>query len=392
MYKKIYPIGFVPIICILLFMHTTAALADSAGKLVKKGNTAFAAGKYDEALESYEEAGVDDPESAHIYFNKGAALYKKDNFSGAKDAFKQASVKSKDFNLEAKSKFNLGLCSVREAERQQDSDMKKALEAYGEGIRYFQEALVLDPEFSQAAENIEVVRLMMKSILDEIKKQEEAAKNQQEQMENTANKMKELIQQQEALLGRNEALNNEKKSGGPSNDLTNDLKNRIKNIADAQGQLKDETQTLSDSLAGQGQNALDSGQQSKLHLDNSTKEQDAAVEKLDKNETETAGKHQQASLKSLKDALESMEENQNEQCQKPQQGQDQKQKQGQDQQQKQDTDKPDKDQDSEGEEQKQATAVQMPDNADSILDEEKENKKQRMQHASGGYRKVDKDW
>jgi hypothetical protein len=36
--------------------------------------------------------------------------------------------------------------------------------------------------------------------------------------------------------------------------------------------------------------------------------------------------------------------------------------------------------------------MQLTDDADSILNEEKENNKQRMPFSSGGYKEVDKDW
>ncbi len=58
---------------VILVLIPLQALAVSARKMVSRGNTAYAAEKYDEALEAYEGASVEAPESARIYFNKGAA-------------------------------------------------------------------------------------------------------------------------------------------------------------------------------------------------------------------------------------------------------------------------------------------------------------------------------
>ena len=111
------------IIGMVLSLTSTAVHAESAADLVSRGNESYLKGKYDDAISAYEEASVDAPESPYIYFNRGTALYKKGDYSGASEAFEKAALKSKDPGLEAKSKFNLGNCAYREAERQKDSDL-----------------------------------------------------------------------------------------------------------------------------------------------------------------------------------------------------------------------------------------------------------------------------
>ena len=222
----------------IILLISMQAHADSPKKLVDKGNRAFAMGKYDKALEAYEAAGVEMPESAHIYFNKGAALYRKKDFKGAKEAFEQAALKSRTTRLEAKARFNLGLCSFREAEHQKDGDLDKALDACGKSIRHFQEALKLDPGFTDAAENIEVVRLTMKSILDEANKRKEDAEKQQEAMKKAARRIKELMEKQQEMLERNRYFSEEKEQKGDSPDL----KTKIADLAREQNDLALETQ------------------------------------------------------------------------------------------------------------------------------------------------------
>ena len=186
---------FTVIIC-TIFMGEHEGCCESTANLVRQGNAAYSKGEYDKAIAAYNESSVNAPESPYIYFNKGAALYKKGDYSAAIEAFEKAALKSKDPGLEAKSKFNLGNCLYRDAERQQDSDLNKAIEGCTKSVRYYQEALKLDPGFKAAAENIEVVRLVMKDILDKMNKQKEAARQQQEKVEKTAEKLKELVKRQ----------------------------------------------------------------------------------------------------------------------------------------------------------------------------------------------------
>lgn len=390
------------------------AQAASKETIVKTGNALFASGKFDEAIRTYDEAAVDDPESPVIYFNKGAALYKKGDFAAARDAFGQAAIKTKDISLEAKSKFNLGLCFFQEGEHQKDSDLKKTLESYGSSVRSFQEALNLDPEFTEAAENIELVRLMMKSVLDEIKKKEEDARKQQEKMQQTAETIEELIEKQKNFLGETRSLIN---SDQPKN-AKDTSPEETQRIADAQKQLKDDTRTLSDQLASQTAPApntasgASSGQgpapnpehPSKRHLDASIGEQENAISRLSDKDTHTAADHQQKSLDDLTKALDALSGDQKSQS-AGQQQQEQKQQKYPDQENEQQ--QQEQNESNQGSapaaektqtpeqpppDQNQPSGLVLPDDANNILNEEKENQKQRMPLTSGGFKKVDKDW
>jgi len=386
--------------------YKDTAQAASTEKLVKKGNALYSDGNYDEAINTYNEAAVDDPESPYIYFNEGTALYKKEDFKTAIDAFGQAAIKSKDVLLESKSRFNLGLCYFREGEREKDSDLKKAIESYGLSVQSFQEAIELNPEFDEAAENIEMVRLMMKVLLDEIKKQEEETKKQQEQAQRATEQIQKLIEQQDALLHESQALLNDKQSADPTDTLTE----KNQNIADAQGLLTKETQNLAQQLSNQQATgaapsvAVPQPQQehpSLKHLDDSADAQEEAVQKLSENDTQSGAYQQEKSLESLNKAIEALQSHQNQQN-SPQQQQGKQQsaehEQNQEDQNQENTNKDSQSSDdgkqdeNSKENEQQAQAMQLTDDADSILDEEKENNKQRVPYSPGGFKEVDKDW
>lgn len=296
--------------------------------------------------------------------------------------------------LEVKSKFNLGNCAFREAERQQDSDLNKAMEACAKSIRHYQEALGLDPGFHEAAKNIEVVRLVMKNILDEINKQKEARQRQQEAQQKIADRLKELIQRQQDLLERNQQIEDvQGQKGHPQN-----LGQKIRDLAQDQRNLQTETENLAKNMAG-CQNDPNTRSPAEIHVNNAAKEQSAASGNLEQQNTSAAKTNQEKALKELKDALTSLGEGQKEggKKQDQQQGQQQQtQQQGGEQQrekeqQQQASSAGHGPQEKEGEK-GDAAMAQVSEDAKDILDEEKENKNQRRLQAQGGYMDVDKDW
>lgn len=376
---------WVSVLLIGVFLLCPAALfADSPKKLVNKGNTAYNMGEYDEAIDAYEEASVNEPESARIYFNKGAALYKKGNFKAAKKAFEKAALKSEEVAFEAKAKFNMGNCEFKEAERIMDSNLKKSLDTCGMSIRYFQEALELDPLLNESAENIEIVRLVVKSILDEIKKQEDAEKEKQA----ATDKIKELIEKQQDLLDKGKVFSDSLKQ----KEADGYLLDQIDNLAKGQKDLETETRDLAGNMENQQQgqhqqNPAPQPHPAIKHLENAAKQESDAAKKLDDGNVKSALPNQEASVEDLKKALIAMNQGKNRQCKNKGGGQQQQQ-----QQQQQSQEKLSKEDKKDQDKKKDAAMAQLPDDAKDIIDDEKENKKKRRLPASSGYRKVDRDW
>ncbi len=379
------------------------ASAESARAMVDKGNAAFSSGKYDQALEAYDKAAVEMPEAAAIYFNRGAAYYRQENYSKAAEAFEQATLKSKTTDLEAKSRFNLGLCSFREAERQKDSDLNKALEACETSIRHFQETLKLKPDFKHAAENIEVVRLTMKSILDAINKQKEAAQNKQEALRKTAEQIKQLIEKQQSLLDQNSDLSAEKAEKGDAENL----QSKMSDLSDDQKRLAQKTTDTAEKLPAPT-TAANKAQQAapdpvKNHLENAASEQHAASEKLAHSQTGPAHNDQQKALDELKNALAALNngkgapqaDNKGNQPegQRPENTGKDKKKEKTGQQESPSAATRDRQQDQKTNRGKQpAQIAQIPDDVHQILDEERKNKNARNMDRTGGFNDVDKDW
>lgn len=381
-------IHYLLLAAIVALSATAPALASSARKRVAEGNRAYAEGNYADALAAYDEAEVDLPESPRIYFNRGLAFYRQEEFNKAVDAFEKASLNAKEMWLQSRSRFNLGNCAFREAERQKDSDIRKSLAAYERSIRHYQDALDLDPEFKEAAENVEIVRLIMKVLMDELKKQEEAARQQQKKQQQAAEKLKELIDRQQDALEKNKALSDRQEKQGESEAGAEESKD----LASQQRQLANDTEELADEMESQQQQAPQPGpspaDQAGEHLDRAVTEQNRAADRLDDNQESKARSNQEKAVEDLKKALDALSGQQ-----QGGQGEQQQEEEGGQQQEHQGEEEGQQDSPPEGEEQPlpEESVVPLTDEAHDILDEEDENRERRRLPA-GGYRPVDRDW
>jgi Ca-activated chloride channel family protein len=159
----------------------SSACADPVAQAIREGNTLYADGQYTDAINKYNEALVEEPAAIEPKFNKANGYYRLDDLGEAIDLYQEVAAESKDMALVAKAKYNLGNCLFQQGTKQRDSDLQKALEDMKSSITYWRGVLDIEPENAKAAENIEVARLTIKDILDQIKKQQEQQEQQQDQ-------------------------------------------------------------------------------------------------------------------------------------------------------------------------------------------------------------------
>ncbi len=362
------------IVAIILLGFCGTAHAASGANLVIEGNRAYHKGDFTGALAAYDKASVEAPEAPPIYFNKGAAYYMQGDLAKAREMFEQAALKAKDLKLEAASQYNLGNCAFRESERQRDSDLQKSLAALEQSIRHYQRALELDPSLKDAAHNIEVARLTMKQVLDEIKKQEEEAQKQQAERERQGERLKELIRQQEQLAQETKALE-ENGRGEPE-----DLKKGLKGLAERQAELRNDTQAFADQM--EPSPSAPRASEAKKHIEQAVTDQDEAREDLNGMKLPEAHSAQEEATAELKKALVALgSQGQNPEQQKTE-GEQGEQQGGQT--------PPKSDQNVGPEQQQQAFA--QDERAHDILDEERENQEQRQVPVTKGSQGVERDW
>lgn len=377
-----------PATIVLACLCASSALAESAQRLVEDGNRAYDAGRYDEAIDAYEEATVSEPESPQIYFNKGTAYYRQEEYAKAKDAFEAAALKSKNLSLEAQSNFNLGNCAFREGKRQQDSDIEKTLAELETSVRYYRRALELDPEMTDAAHNIEVARLTMKVILDEIKRQQEAAEQQQQQQEQAQQALEELIERQQELQNQTEQLSKDQAREGS----TPENEDRKNELAGEQGQTREDTQALSDKMGEQQPNQPSPSpmDQAKEHVDRATGHQADAEKELKQGQAAQAQASQDEAIEELEKARDSLNNPDQSGEQQQQDSDSQDQQQNEQQQNEQQAQQQESQQQQEGKPEEMA-GTPRDETARDILNEEQENRRRRTL-AVGRYAPVDKDW
>jgi tetratricopeptide (TPR) repeat protein len=351
-----------------LILVCSAAFASGASEAIAKGNAAFKEGKFDKAQTYYDEAKLSNPESPYIYFNKGTAYFKTEEYDKAKEAFKNVVSKTKDIRLEARANYNLGAVSFAEAGKNTESDLKKAVELYQESIGYYQRALDSDKNLKDAAHNIEVARLVLKDMLDKLKKQEEQNKGKGDKQKEIAEKIAKLIEREETIIDYNTTLSDEKDKKGMSPTLSNSVTKLGGEQAQARndtgGVIKDIDDLKKSMQQQQPGNPLDKARE---HVTNATNYEQLAENQLGARDLKNSKESESGARDELAKALEALSNQDNKNQNKN--NEDQK-------------------KDEQKEEQKKVQASQAKD----ILDDEKENKKQRQVQAQAGYNAPDKDW
>ena len=121
-------------------------------------------------------------------------LLRREKFDEAIDAYKQASVASKDKELTSKAKYNLGNSFFNLGLTQQE-EPEKAIESFENGIDYWRQSQQTKTKNTAASKNIEVERLTIQQLKKLMQQQQE----QQQQQEDMQKKLEELKEQQEQL-------------------------------------------------------------------------------------------------------------------------------------------------------------------------------------------------
>ncbi len=174
--------GAALILMTLVMGGSVPGWADSAQNAVARGNTLFKQEQYKESLEEYEKADTAGliPE---VHYNAATAHLALDELGEANKRYREAADKCDNPALRQNIQYNLGTVAYREAKRQEDSDLKKAVTSLEESARWFRTVLDSDPEDAEARHNLEVVRLTLKDLIDRQKKQEQEQQGDQQQQQ-----------------------------------------------------------------------------------------------------------------------------------------------------------------------------------------------------------------
>ncbi|MCP4257117.1 MAG: tetratricopeptide repeat protein [Planctomycetes bacterium] len=178
-------------ILLLVTIPIQIVFAESAEELVHQGNKKYADGNFNEAINEYDQALVDKPVALRPKFNKANSYYRLDDLAKAMDLYEEVAAGARDMRLVTKAKYNTGNCYFQRGSKQRDSDLQKALDDMKTSITFWRQVLDIEPDNKKAARNIEVARLIIKDILDQLNKQKQQQDpnqpqdpNQQQQQQN----------------------------------------------------------------------------------------------------------------------------------------------------------------------------------------------------------------
>lgn len=150
----------------LLLALCAPALGQSPRDLIQRGNEHFAAGRYSEALEAYQQVPDDAdlrllPELLH---NRAAARFKLGQTDEARELWVRAAG-LRDAAFEARARYNLGNCDYADAlAAMQRQDAGAAIERLDRAIAQYRDALRLSPGLADARANLELAAQLKKQI------------------------------------------------------------------------------------------------------------------------------------------------------------------------------------------------------------------------------------
>jgi Ca-activated chloride channel family protein len=128
----------------------------------QEGYEAYQAKKFDDAMEQFTKAQVQKPNDPAVLYNLGNTLYRKQDFAGAAEHYRQAMPHAPD-GLKARLLYNLGNTAYRQG-------------ALQEAIENYEAAVQMAPDDRQAQENLAFV----KQQLQQQKQQQQQNDSQQE--------------------------------------------------------------------------------------------------------------------------------------------------------------------------------------------------------------------
>jgi Ca-activated chloride channel family protein len=158
---------------VLTITLAQVASADSVREVTSEGNKLYEQGSFNEAINQYDQALVEAPQALEPKFNKANSYFRLDDLNQAMDLYREVAAESKDMALVAKAKYNLGNMYFQQGSKQKDSNPRKAIEDMETAIGSWRSVLDIEPENIKAAKNIEVARLTIKDLIDQLNKQQQ---------------------------------------------------------------------------------------------------------------------------------------------------------------------------------------------------------------------------
>ena len=159
-----------------LFLLPTQAMAWSlfgADDPARQGQAAFEKKEYDQALEHWTEAQVDDPADRRLDYNIGQALYRLEQFPDAEQAFLAATATDRTA-LAADAFYGAGNAAFQQGK-------------FPDAIKYYEQSLELRPGDEDAEHNADLAQRRYEEMMEQAEQQQQEQEQQEPPPEQTEN-------------------------------------------------------------------------------------------------------------------------------------------------------------------------------------------------------------
>lgn len=153
----------------------------------RDGRRAYADGRFQDAAAAFGAAAEARPEVAELRYDSGISAYRAGDLEGAADLLQQAVEEADRPELAAAGHFALGNAGVRAVERAlaaaggAPADPQAAIAGLTAAAQSYRRALDLAPERDDAAHNLEVTRLLLQQLQEQVPPSERPAGGPQEE-------------------------------------------------------------------------------------------------------------------------------------------------------------------------------------------------------------------
>jgi Ca-activated chloride channel family protein len=168
---------------LLLFLTIPGLAGASPSSALRE----YRSGKYDEALQQYEQSIQKRSEDLRLHFNAGTAAYQDRKFDQAARYFGDA-LSSPDLNLQQPAYYNLGNTLFHLGE--QNPDPQKRETSWEDALKQYESAIKLNTNDADARFNYKYV----KERLEELKKQQQQQQQQNQNQQNPQNQQNQQSQ------------------------------------------------------------------------------------------------------------------------------------------------------------------------------------------------------
>ncbi|MBD3314160.1 MAG: tetratricopeptide repeat protein [Chitinivibrionales bacterium] len=161
---------------VVVVLLACAAHADQVYDKTQKANRLYEQGKYEQALELYNETLIENPDEKRLFANKGSALYKLGKYEEAARCFEKAQSLENPNELAAVH-YNKGNALFMEGKKLAVNGGQNATAKFESAAQAFIKALDKNPADEDTKWNLEVTN----AIIEQLRQQEQKKSNQNDQ-------------------------------------------------------------------------------------------------------------------------------------------------------------------------------------------------------------------